>query len=281
MRRTVFILLAIVSVALAAVPARAQDFMFDSIPWGINRETAHEMMTERGFTYDTEWTPSADEWLYRGDDGAEVFLTFAGVRLVGIRVGYGSTAEGAKDTYARMLAENTDRMGPPDGEEEGQVAWYSGDTGYVLMTGETEVGPYVAVQYLGPGYIQEVERRETVEGGTFPPLDARWFVTSQTEEFRTALDRGSMQTISPGVYRVWVRDDYDPSLREPVIHDQVVYQMEFDCGQQRLRLITARYWRRGERVHTVTPDPATWLLAEPETAEEESLRSTCYYMSSQ
>lgn len=278
MRRTVlFILLALVSLAFA--PAARAQYLYGDIPWGSDVRTATEGLAAQGFILNTEFAPDEGELLYEGPEGVLGFATFAGDRLVGLRFIYLGTQDEVEDLFEQSLRDNRARLGEPQSEEDDMVGWESEGTWFTMMLGEVEAGPYFAVQYAGPGYGEEMGERTSggVQMGVeLPPLEARWAVVQETQAFRTAIDRSTIVPQGNRIVRAWAREDYTVPRVSHISYDQVVYQMDYDCAQRRLRLVTAVYRLRGERMQADVAEPGEpWVATEPETSEERVLLAVC------
>lgn len=279
MRRTLlFVLLALASLIVA--PAARAQFVYGTIEWGSDLRTTTEALAAEGYALNAEFAPAPGELLYEGSDGVLVFATFTGQQLVGLRFVFVGTQDEVEDLYAQTLQENLARLGEPQSEEDDVVAWESEGTWFSIMLGEVEAGPYLALQYAGPGYGEEIDRRTeqgiTATGAELPPLEERWAVVQETEAFRTAIDRSTIVPQGNRILRAWAREDYAVPRVTHISYDQVVYQVDYDCAQRRQRLVTAVYRLAGERMQTDVAEPGeAWIALEPETSEERVLLAVC------
>jgi hypothetical protein len=278
-RIVLFILAAFASLAFA--PAARAQFVYEDIAWGSDVRATTEALAAHGFVLNTEFVPDEGELLYEGADDVLAMATFADDQLVGLRFIYTGTADEVEDMYAQSVEDSRQSLGEPASEEDDVVAWESGDTWYSVMLGEVDAGPYVAVQFAGPGYSEEIARR-TDGGGTpvapreLPPLEERWAVVQETPEFRTAVDRSTIVPQGNRIVRAWAREDYATPRVMHISYDQVVYQMDYDCAQRRVRLVTAVYRLNGERMQNdVAEAGEPWTPMEPETSGERVLLTIC------
>lgn len=275
-RRSLRVLAASAAVLLAA-PAAAQEFTYNDIPWGSDVKATTAGLARAGFTLDEEFAPDEGELMYVDDEGVFAFATFAGNRLVGVRIAWAGDADNVEDLFASTVEEGVRNMGEPDLEEDDAVSWQAGETAFTVMVAEGGEGPYIALQYAGPGFYEEIERRmAAARAAGYPPLEARWQVAMENESYRTAWDRTTMQRMGNRVFRIWARDDYLDPQADPVQHDQATYQVDLDCAQRRVRWIASNFRMRGELVHSVTlPEPTAWTAAEPESSTESLVVAVC------
>jgi hypothetical protein len=177
------------------------------------------------------------------------------------------------------VREWTEAAGEPDEVEEGRAAWYQEDTAFSLFLGETDSGyRYLAAEYAGPGYEEEIQRRVAAMSAPIehPPLDARWAEVPLERSVRTSYDRATIQRMGNRVLRVWVREDYGHLQTDPVEHDTVLMQTDYDCGARRFRIGAATYQRQGRVVHNeARSGPSEWVAIPPETLAETMITTIC------
>jgi hypothetical protein len=262
-----------------AVPLGAQGFVYRDIAWGSDFQTTTRQLEAEGYRLEEDYSPDEGEVVYTNPENEAVLAmaSFAGDRLVGIRIVV--TSDNVNDLFLQTLQEWFGSVGYPDEVEKEMAAWHREGTTFSVTLGETDSGlQFVAAQYAGPGYEEEIQRRidaasQPVE---YPELDERWVVALERPLQRTAFDRATVQAMGSRVFRVWLRDDYAQLQVDPVDHDMELHQMDYDCGARRFRIGAATYQLRNQLVHTDTPsEPSEWIPIPPESVGEQIITALC------
>lgn len=271
--------LAVLAAVAHAAPVAAQGFVYRDIAWGSDPQTTTEGLAQAGFEFDAENSEGLGELLYTSTEveGAMVFATFSADRLVGIRIVF--SAENVDELFETSMQERVEALGEPDEVEEGMATWIREDTDFSLMLNETDSGfRYMAAQYAGPGFHEEVERRMAAEDASrpLPALESRWTVVVDTDAYRAAFDRTTIQPQGNRVFRVWMRNDYGIPQDEPVEHDMELDQLDYDCAGRRFRAVAATFQLEGRLVHSTTPETVSaWVPVPPESLGETLITAVC------
>lgn len=260
--------------ALASRPVVGQGLGVEGLPWGSSPDVVTQSLEAAGVPR-LEDTTAAPGDLVFGDQTVTTTALFADGRLVGISTIL-ALGPGMRDTvFAGIRDDFAARYGEPDGEGLDHVDWWEGETGFALSSGTDEHGEYVSMLYMGPGYTAEYRRRQLAAGRLYPEMDARWTVIAQDVEFRVAYDRNTV-TSDGGLRRAWVRADYVDPAEAPVPHDQSVSQVEVDCPQRRLRVLSAVFRMGEDEMDRQDPgDADEWIAAEPESTAEIAVTAIC------
>ena len=282
MRRSTLLLLVVTLLAfpLFAAPAGAQEFTFQDIPWGSDVRSTVRQLAGLGYARDDAGSQPG-ELLFENDEGLQLIASFAAGRLVGIRTFVLGSEAQVEALWEAFLSGYAADYGRPDVEEEGQYVWWRRETALSVSVLEAEDGAFFVVQFSGPGYNEEVDRRAAQGGAVaganaYPPLDPRWQVVGDMGRFRSAFDRNTIQPQGGRVLRVWVRDDYSGARRGAVEYDQVLSQVDYDCARNRLRVVTHSYRLQGRLVETQPPAQSPeWMPIPPESIAERQLAAIC------
>jgi hypothetical protein len=270
---------AVVASFILAAPAAAQGYVYRDIAWGSDPRTTTDKLAAEGFELEENFAPDEGEVMYNSAENPDVIAlaSFAGDRLVGVRVVFGG--ENVDELFEQSVREWTGEFGAPDEEEERMVTWRRDDTAFSLLLGETDGGHrFLAAQYTGPGYDEEIQRRIDAMSAPieYPALDPRWVVVPIERPVRSAFDRATVQAMGNRVFRVWLREDYGELQASPVEHDMALFQVDYDCAGRRFRVGAETYQRQGRLVHTETPaEPSDWIAVPPESVGEMIITAVC------
>jgi hypothetical protein len=153
----------LLALALSAVDAAAQR-EFAGIPWGTPPAQAAERLRAAG--YELRSTGAHGDLTFGGADGAELFAMFDPRGLVFVQARWLEPAERLPTRYDRMADSMRAVLGTPDRSDrddyERAMTWLGAESGGVdLVHGRGGgIPPLLSLTHWGPGYEQEVERRE-------------------------------------------------------------------------------------------------------------------------
>jgi hypothetical protein len=273
--------------ACAAHPLRAQDDLtFQGVPWGGDPARTAAALRAAGLQPDKTHAADPPDANYLSPEGLMVTALFsADNRLVGMVTEMSAPRAEVADFFARSRRDGVSRLGAPAFDEPGHLEWQRGETAFVLEVAEDGDDATLSVLYTGPGYLEEMARREPADAGytvgapadeaaEFPALEARWRVIGQDDTQRTSYDQATLRPQGNRVVQAWMRTDFLEPRTGPFTYDQLSSLLEIDCAQSRARTVSATFRLNGQAVHSVT-DAAPWRVLEPETAAETIAAAVC------
>lgn len=261
---------------LAARPAAAQGIGIEGVPWGGAPGVVAQALETGGMArVDDETAQPGDLVFMNAEQTLTLTAYFADGRLVGLSTIVSVDPGTSRAAFGSMRAGFEERYGTPASEGADYVEWQDGDTALSISLGQDDGGEYVYLLHSGPGYTQEYRRRQLAAGTLYPALEPRWTVISASVESRVAFDRTTLA--APGALRrAWVRVDYADVQPSPAEHNASMNQLEVDCGQRRLRFLTAVYRMDNQEVDRQGPgETGGWIDAEPESTGEAAVTAIC------
>lgn len=153
----------LLALALSAVDAAAQR-EFAGMPWGTPAAEVTERIRAAG--YELRGTGPHGDLTFGGPDGAELLAVFDPRGLVFVEARWLEPAERLPARYERMADSMRAVLGTPDMSDrddyERSMTWLGAESGGVGLVYSRGGGipPMLSVSHWGPGYEEEVERRE-------------------------------------------------------------------------------------------------------------------------
>lgn len=154
----------LLALALSAVDAAAQR-EFAGIPWGTPPAEATERIRAAG--YELRGTGPHGDLTFGGPDGAELLAVFDPRGLVLVEARWLEPAERLPVRFERMADSMRAELGAPStsnrDDYERSMTWLGAEWGGVDLVYSRSEGyppPVLSLSHWGPGYEEEVERRE-------------------------------------------------------------------------------------------------------------------------
>lgn len=165
----------LLSLALSAVDAGAQR-EFAGIPWGTPPAEAMERIRAAG--YELKGTGPHGDLTFGGPEGVELVAIFAPRGLVHVEARWQVPAERLPGRFDRMADSMRAVLGAPTmaGRDnyERTMTWLGAEWGGVDLVYSRSEGyppPLLSLSHWGPGYEEEVTRREGPATGVQVPAD--------------------------------------------------------------------------------------------------------------
>lgn len=243
--------------ACTATTARAQDLMFQNIPWGTPADSVSARIEALGYTY--RGLQDAGDCTFDRADGTNVIATMRAGRLVGIAVNHPNQGAAMEARY-RMLADSLQAvLGPPVDWRPNSRTWERGRTSVAaLIDYDPETGAQsMQTQWNGPEWLDEAtERGEYPRYSKLPPP---YTTVRIGRNSRVSVDTASLQRRSGGVFRARFRIEYRSERGEGGEHfDAIEYQMDSDCTGARARLVSRTTFLARQRQHAESDEGLPW-----------------------
>lgn len=165
----------LLALAFSAVDAAAQR-EFAGIPWGTPPAEATERIRAAG--YELRGTGPHGDLTFGGADGAELRAEFDPRGLVSVQVRWVEPAEGLPARFERMADSMRAVLGAPStsnrDDYERSMTWLGEEWGgadLVYSRSEGDPPPWLSLSHWGPGYEEEIERREGPAQEVHVPAD--------------------------------------------------------------------------------------------------------------
>lgn len=246
---------AFVALALAA-PLHAQGYIYRDIAWGSDAETTTAALAQEGFTLN-DFSPAEGELMYTDPEnrGVLAFASFAGERLVGIRIV--SSGDNVDQLFEQSVADWMASFGEPQEVEAGRVTWRSeGTTSRSCWARRSRGTATWPRSTPAPGTRKRSSAgwQAATRAGRSPRWGEQWAVALVRPGIRTTVDRGRVEALGDRAFRVWLREDFLEVQTDPVRHDMQLHRMEYDCAGGRFRVFTGSWELQGREVQTRTAE---------------------------
>lgn len=278
MSNPIRLLILLACLCAAATPARAQrELVFSGIPWRLPVDQVRPMLESRGFTF-TRTDEDGDPW-FSQTDGTVLYAYVQEGRVVGfVRI---DPARGPQlGPRYRVLADSLEAaLGKPDTADAELARWEGGLTELEVERTHQGSAPHVRLSWTGPGWFDEAARRHQADPRreyTMPPLPPSYTIVSATYVSRTAVDTASFARRAGGVLHTRFRIEYvRPVGPDTALFDSAEYEMDFDCGAGRTRLISRAVRLEGRVRQSQTFNGLPWETPRADGHYYRGLRAVC------
>lgn len=271
--------LVLVPAMLGAQQPTAQKLMFHQIAWHVPAESVRAPLQAQGFAFARE-TDGGDHEFTRAD-GARLIAELRDGRLIGFTLLDPARGEQVPVRYRALADSLRAALGTPDEEEaEDPRPMRLWDAGLSWVRVEvTRIGgePMVRVSWHGPGWYDEMGRRSG-----HAPQPPGFTTVWESVFLRIALDTTVAGPRAGGATRGRFRIQYfqpitptvDGVEQDPL--DTVEYEMDYDCGARRTRLIARTTFLEGRRLASNRPQGQPWTTpSQPEGHYARGLEALC------
>jgi hypothetical protein len=261
----------------AVVPARGQrNLLYAGIPWRIGADSARALLERQGFTF-SRVDKDGDHEYTRGD-GAQLYASLQGGRLVGVMLVDGTRGAGVDARY-RTLADSLEAaVGKPDTVYRSLQEWEVGLTALEVANSYEGSAHHVEISWRGPGYMDEIERRsEALHPGKviLSPRPPGFTIVSSSGLAQIVVDTTRLVRRA-GVQRGRFRIEYVRSVGpDSALYDSAEYDMEFDCAGGRTRLLSRTTRLSGQVRRSETFSTLPWETPRPDGHYARGLRAVC------
>ena len=261
-----------------ATSARAQrELVFSGIPWRLPVSEVRPLLESRGYTFTRN--DDAGDPLFGRADGAVLDLTVQDGRVVGFLLIDPARGPQLGPRY-RALADSLETaLGKPDSVAREQARWEGGLTELLIERTDQGSSPHVRLAWRGPGWFDEVDRRYRADPRSeyrLPPLPPTYMIVSATYVSRTAVDTALLARRAGGVLRGRFRILYvRPVGPDTALFDSAEYEMDFDCGAGRTRLIARAVRLEGRVRQSQTFNGLPWETPAVDGHYHRGLRAVC------
>lgn len=261
-----------------ATSARAQrELVFSGLPWRTPVSEVRPLLESRGFTF-TRTDEDGDPW-FSGTDGTVLYAYVQDSRVVGFVVIDAARGPQLGPRY-RALADSLETaLGKPDSAGDQLARWEGGLTELEVERTHQGSSPHVRLSWRGPGWFDEVDRRYRADPRSeyrLPPLPPSYSIVSATYVSRTAVDTALLARRAGGVLHGRFRILYvRPVGPDTALFDSADYEMDFDCGAGRTRLIARAVHLEGRVRQSQTFNGLPWETPAVDGHYHRGLRAVC------
>jgi hypothetical protein len=235
------------------------------------------MLESRGFTF-TRTDEDGDPWVSRAD-GTVLYAYVQDGRVVGIVMIDPARGPQLEPRYRALADSLQAALGKPDSAANELARWEAGLTELEVERTHQGSAPHVRLWWRGPGWFDEAARRHQADPRrdySMPPLPPSYTIVSATYVSRTAVDTTSFARRAAGVLRTRFRIEYvRPVGPDTALFDSAEYEMDFDCGAGKTRLIARSVRLEGRVRQTQTFNGLPWETPRPDGHYARGLRAVC------
>lgn len=252
---------------LAPGLSAAQEIAFPGIAWGEAAESVRARMVAGGYAFQ-HVLEGGDHLYVRLADSAWVRVDLRGGRVVGAALVDPARGVDAGARYQALADSLRAARGEPDevGRDAGrELVWMSGLASLALSVRGGGGLRQVELVWRGAGWYDEMARRMEER-----PVPEGYTIVSASQYLRIAIDttvtgpRGGEGV--RGRFRMEYRQPITPSVagvaQDPI--DVVEYEMDFDCGGGRTRLVARTTYLEGRRLSSSRPEGQPWTVPQPD-----------------